>query len=107
MKALMLLLNLACIGSAVFLMWICYKREQKFYLSATAISAIFYQLLYIELSPAYSSLIISITYLGLLWTLIKAYSNLINKEYNDKLLETMKADLKKYAVKPKRPNSRR
>lgn len=96
----MLLLNFACIGSALFLMWFCYKREQKFYLSATVISAIFYQLLYIELSPAYSSFVISLVYLGSLWVAIKAYSNLINKEYNDKLLAKMKADLEKYAVNP-------
>ncbi|MDO4230435.1 MAG: hypothetical protein Q4C98_11525 [Capnocytophaga sp.] len=98
----MLILNLSCIGSAIFLMWFCYKREQKLYLSATAISAMFYQLIYMELSPDYSSLAISVAYLVALWVIIKAYSDHINKEYNDKLLEKMKADLERYAVKPKK-----
>lgn len=77
-------------------MWICYKREQINYLSATGIIAICYQVLYIEISNEYFKLILSIIYIGFVWIIIKAYSDKINKEHNEKLLNEILAENAKF-----------
>ncbi|HDX1088248.1 TPA: hypothetical protein RNX31_002149 [Pasteurella multocida] len=101
MTTLLFFLNLACTGSVLFLMWICYKRQEKFYLSATTIGAISYQLAYIEIGFNVTNMIFTITCFAIVWVIIKTYSNKINDEYNKQLLEKMKADYEKFAVKPK------
>lgn len=107
MATLLFFLNLACTGSALFLMWICYKRQEKFYLSATAIGAIFYQLAYIEIGSSVTNLIFTATCFAIVWVIIKTYSNKINDEHNKQLLEKMKADYEKFAVTPKSKKERK
>lgn len=87
-------------------MWLCYKREQRNYLSATCLIAICYQILYIEISNEYIKLILSIIYMSFLWIIIKAYSNKINKEHNAKLLNEILAENKKFEALQKERKSK-
>lgn len=76
-------------------MWICYKRKQKNYLSATVIVAIFYQAIYINLGHSKESLILSLVYIALVWIIIKLYSIRINKEHNENLLKSIRDEYEK------------
>lgn len=96
-----IVLHLACIGSSAFLMWICYKRERKGYLSAITIAAIFYHLLYVELGIGYISFTISIVYIIAVWSIIKAYSHKINKEYNEVLLRKIQKEYAQFEAQSK------
>lgn len=82
-------------------MWICYKRERKGYLSAITVAAIFYHFLYVKLGIGYISFIISVTYIGVIWAIIKAYSNKINKEHNENLLKKIQAENAQFEAQSK------
>lgn len=98
---LLIFLNLVCIVSSAFLMWICYKREEKSYLSSITVVSILYHFLYIELGISYISLTISIIYICVIWAIIKAYSNKINREYNKNLLKTIQEEYAQFEAQSK------
>ncbi|MFC1118053.1 hypothetical protein GVX81_08805 [[Haemophilus] felis] len=101
MTLLLLILNLACVGSALLLSWICYKMKKAGYFLSVFLSAIFYQILYLDNNSIAIKGVLSILFLVVLWGLIKIYTDKINQEHNKKLLESMESHFQKYAIKPK------
>jgi hypothetical protein len=76
-----------------------YKRQKQCYLFIIC-GTIFY-LVILEAGAIHNSIMLSIFLIIILLATTKIYSNNINNEHNNKKLESMKADYKKFSIKSK------
>lgn len=95
---MLIFINIIIATAALFLGWICYKRNNYNFIYINIIAMVLYQLL-IKRSTVYNIMILSIIYIVTLFAIIKIYSNKINNEHNDKILKNMENDFKQFAIK--------
>lgn len=99
MSDLLLFLEIINIISILILSWFCFKRKNTNFIQILIVIEIIYFFIIEKNNNIIINIILSTILSMILLTSIKLYSNRINKEYNDKILDSMKDDFDKFCKK--------